>query len=452
MDKIRYSSDAYIRHVGDETLLWHKRNQACLIIQDAEPLLRYVSFTPIGIDDLYNKTLAQFDAEDHKEIRQDMGRMLMAITAEGFIQIEDESGNILFLNPEGVSSRASENENGEDDDGDHTPLGSFFERNHIPCEFHIDLTSACTERCVHCYIPEYKNVFLDFDLVRKALKEYKALGGLTVHLSGGECMMHPDFDKILRLCKDENINIIILSNLTLCDDKRIEILKEIDPQFINVSLYSMDPAVHDSITTVPGSWKKTMDAILKCNENGVHIRLAAPALKENKESFPALAEFARSHSMHLIPDTDIFPRCNQDDSNMEHALSPAELEKLLADNRQIFYKEYPGKNPLPEAKVCDIGVARICLDSQGNYYPCDGTHGIVLGNVRDHTLAEVWNGEKMNALRALKNQDFTECADCDKRRFCKVCPAHNFNATGDILKHSPVKCAWAEIKKKIYGE
>lgn len=37
------------------------------------------------------KTLAQFDAEDHKEIRQDMGRMLMAITAEGFIQIEDES-------------------------------------------------------------------------------------------------------------------------------------------------------------------------------------------------------------------------------------------------------------------------------------------------------------------------------------------------------------------------
>lgn len=55
MDKIRYSSDAYIRHAGDETLLWHKRNQACLIIQDAEPLLRYVSFTPIGIDDLYNK-------------------------------------------------------------------------------------------------------------------------------------------------------------------------------------------------------------------------------------------------------------------------------------------------------------------------------------------------------------------------------------------------------------
>ena len=137
---------------------------------------------------------------------------------------------------------------------------------------------------------------------------------------------------------------------------------------------------------------------------------------------------------------------------MEHALTPAELEQLLAKNPQIFYKQYPSENPSPDEKVCDVGKSRICLDSQGNYYPCDGTHGLVLGNVREHTLAEVWYGEKMNALRNLKNRDFPACAVCDDRRFCKVCPAHNFNATGDILKHAPIKCAWAAVKKKIYGD
>lgn len=443
---ICYSSNTYIRHIDNESLLWHKRNAACVILQDAEVFLRFITFEPIPQEEIVKKIAAVYEIFP-EEIADDFNEFIQPLIAEGLIEYTCDKAVATVKNTTVLSALDA-----EEKDDSFTPLGSFFEKYHIPCEFHIDLTSACTERCVHCYIPEYKNVFLDFELIKKALLEYKAMGGLTVHLSGGECMMHPDFEKILRFCKAENINIIILSNMTLCDDKRIELLKEIDPQFVNVSLYSMDPEIHDSVTTIPGSCQKTMDAILKCKENGIHIRIATPALKENRTSFPALAEFARSNNMHLVPDTDIFPQCNQDDSNMDHALSPAELKELLAQNPEIFRKQYLAENPAIDAKVCDIGVARICLDSQGNYYPCDGTHGLILGNVRENNLAEVWHSKKMNALRNLKNQDFPECAVCSNRRFCKVCPAHNFNATGDILKHAPVKCSWAKIKKKIYGE
>lgn len=442
---ISFSPHTYIRHLNDRSLLWHKRNSACIILQDAEVFLRFISFEPVPQEEIIEKIAAVYEIPS-REITADFDEFIQPLIAEGLIECASDQESEKMETHSALPVVGS-----SEKDDSYTPLGSFFEKYHIPCEFHIDLTSACTERCVHCYIPEYKNCFLDFELIKKALTEYKAMGGLTVHLSGGECMMHPDFNKILHFCKDENINMIILSNLTLCDDKRIELLKEIDPQFINVSLYSMDSAIHDSITTLPGSWQRTMGAILKCKENGVHIRLAAPALKENKDCFPALAEFARKHNMHLVPDTDIFPQCNQDDSNMEHALSPAELEKLLADNPEIFRKQYPDENPAPDAKVCDVGVARICLDSQGNYYPCDGTHGLILGNVRENTLAEAWHGEKMNALRKLKNQDFSNCVSCEQRRFCKVCPAHNFNSTGDVLKHSPIKCTWANVKRKIYG-
>lgn len=442
--KLYYSSNTYIRHIGTESLLWHKRNASCIILQDAEVFLRFITFEPVPKEEIIEKIAAVYEVSP-QEITADFDEFIQPLIAEGLIECICEQASKNTQNISVVPAACS-----EEKDDSYTPLGSFIEKYHIPCEFHIDLTSACTERCVHCYIPEYKHVFLDFKAIKKALTEYKAMGGLTVHLSGGECMMHPDFDRILRFCKAENINMIILSNMTLCDDKRIELLKEIDPQFINVSLYSMTPEIHDAVTCLPGSWQRTMDAILKCKEQGIHIRIAAPALKENRKSFPALAEFARSNNMHLVPDTDIFPQCDQDDSNMEHALSPGELEELLAGNPEIFYKQYPSENPLPGAKVCDIGVARICLDSQGNYYPCDGTHGLVLGNVRENTLSEVWHGEKMNALRKLTNQDFPTCVSCENRRFCKVCPAHNFNATGDILKHAPIKCAWAAIKKKIY--
>lgn len=445
--KIAFPEDVYIRHIDNESLLWHKRNSACVILQDAEVFLRFITIEPTPHEEIIKKIAAFYEISP-EEVANDFTEFIQPLIADGLLECsEDDTVDIISENISTGSTADTEEKY-----DDYTPLGNYFEEHQIPCEFHIDLTSACTERCVHCYIPEYKNVFLDFELIKKALNEYKSMGGLSVHLSGGECMMHPDFEKILRFCKDENINIIILSNMTLCDDKRIELLKEIDPQFINVSLYSMEPEVHDSITTIPGSWKKTMDAILKCKENGVHIRLAAPVLKENKDSFPALAEFARSNFMHLVPDTDIFPQCNQDCSNMEHALSPEELETVLTKNPEIFRKQYPAENPPAPAKVCDVGKARICLDSQGNYYPCDGTHGLILGNVRENTLYDVWHGEKMNRLRDLKNQDFPACVSCENRRFCKVCPAHNFNATGDIFQHAPIKCAWAAVKKKIYGE
>lgn len=447
--KLRFATDTYLRCCGDESLLWHKRNASCMILRGAEVFLRFITWEWRDSDDIVND-IAGVYAMAAAELQPDFQEFVQPLIANGLVEYACEKKE---SSGEKMSDIIIRQENVPPEQNDSwTPLGDFFENYKIPCELHIDLTSACTERCVHCYIPEYANRFLDFEMVRKALDEFKALGGLSVHLSGGECMMHPDFDRIVRYCKEQNINMIILSNLTLCDENKIALLKEVDPQFINVSLYSMNPEQHDAVTRVPGSWQRTMEAILKCETAGIHIRLAAPVLKENKEGYGALVQFAREHHMHLIPDVDIFPQCNHDDSNMEHALSAEELREFLEENRNFFVGLIQGRTeiPAPEAKVCDVGRARICLDSQGHYYPCDGSHGLVLGDIRKNSLSEVWNGEKFNALRALKNRDFPSCVACENRLHCKVCPAHNFNATGDILRHSPQKCALAAVKCKLF--
>ena len=264
-------------------------------------------------------------------------------------------------------------------------------------------------------------------------------------------MLHPDFEKICRLCVELNLNFLIFSNMTLCDEKRVAFLREVDPQFINVSLYSMDAAEHDAITCLPGSWRKTMDAILACEKAGVHIRLATPLLKANQGAFPALKRFADAHHMHLIPSCDIVPRANHTCSNLDHACSAVELELALSANKELFNRNWEGKMPKPDDKVCDIGEARLYLNAKGNYYPCDCMHEYVLGNVRENTLEEIWKGEKLNYLRSLKNEDFGKCARCEHRPWCKVCPAFNFNATGDLFKTIPEKCVQSAVIHKIYG-
>ena len=104
-----------------------------------------------------------------------------------------------------IQSISMDNENADvwtdttSEDDDSSPLGDFCARHGIPADLHIDLTDACTERCVHCYVPRDQHDFLPYEMVEKVLREFRVMNGLTVHLTGGEAMLHPDFERICRL-------------------------------------------------------------------------------------------------------------------------------------------------------------------------------------------------------------------------------------------------------------
>lgn len=463
---IRLSPLTFVRHAGGESVLWRPRTGACAVLRDAEAFLRPLTRRWRSEAELVEEILshAEFAEFSHAEgaecshaesaegaevlsrLREDFREFLDALAADGFVEQSGASA------PSGPSGPSVPSHPSPDGDSDWTPLGDFFLRHGLPVELHMDLTAACTERCVHCYLPDYPNRHLPVALAKKALSEFRELQGLTVHFTGGECLIHPQFREIATLAKEIGLNILVLSNLTACDDGMTDFLADLDPQFVNVSLYSTDPAQHDAVTRRPGSWKETTAALARLKAAGVHCRIATPLLKENAGDFPALARFAAENGWHLVPNADIFPQSDHDCSNLDHAVAPDRLRAVLRDNKALFDRGY-GRHPAPppDAKVCDIGVSRLYLASTGDYYPCDGMHGWTLGNARDASVADVWRGEKLDALRALRNRDFPRCAVCPDRAFCKVCPAYNFNATGSLFETNPAKCACAAVKREIYG-
>lgn len=457
---IRFSSGTFVRHAVGKSLLWRPRTGACVVAEGAEPFLKPLLQTARDEREVVAEIAAGFGLKP-EEIEADFRDFVALLAADGFLITEHgiPGRDASAARPDGRLVEASLPEpstnfdsDGNTHDDSWTPLGDFYAELGIPVELHLDLTAACTERCVHCYLPDYPVKHIPFALAEKALREFREIQGLTVYLTGGECMLHPEFERVCRLCKMLNLNFVILSNLTLCDEKRIDFLADVQPQFVNVSLYSMDEREHDSITRLPGSWRRTMNAILGCEKAGVHVRLAAPLLKENQGAFRALATFAREHRMHLVPSINIVPQSDHDCSNLDHACSACELKKVLAADPDIFDRGWKeAAFPAPDAKVCDIGLSRLYLNSSGNYYPCESMHGYVLGNTATDTVESIWRGEKLERLRRLANRDFPECLACANRPWCKVCPTFNFNATGDVFKTTPAKCAIAAVVREVYG-
>jgi len=442
--KIRLRKNTFIRHVDDETILICPRSGGCTVLRDARSFIDALSNQWRSVDDAIVTVASEYGV-GVDEVRDDALSVFKELVAQDFAELDEVDRNTRDCSMKGALFVR-----GTDDDS--MPLSDFYRRHgNRPMELHLDLTDACTERCVHCYIPSGCRHYLPVAEAEKVIREFRDMQGLSVHLTGGEAMMHPEFRRICRLCNELNLNFLVFSNMTLCDDGMISFLKEVDPQFVNVSLYAMNPDIHDGITRLPGSWQKTMDAILRCEAVGVHVRIATPLLKANRHEFSALQLFADEHHMHLIPNFDVVPRCDHDCSNLEHVCSADELRETLRQHRTLFDEGYGSEIRSPDRKVCSIGTSRLYVNAKGEYYPCDSMNGYVLGTVRDHVLRDVWRCEKLNALRRLCDRDFTTCQSCEHRAFCKVCPAFNHNATGSLFGISPMKCAVTKVVHEVYG-
>ena len=398
-----------------------------------------------------------------EEVAEGVETIVAELVSQRFVEVDDGSAcphAAVVDDKRRVSAFAGTTTDKKDNapyhgnqDDDWTPLEDFYRRHGLPSELHIDLTDGCNEKCVHCYLPKGGARYLDKDVAFKALKEFREAQGLSVDISGGECMLHKDFAEILRYAKSLDLNIVVMSNLSLCDGKMVALLKEIDPQFVNVSLYAVSESIHDSITQVPGSCRKTKDAIDAFQAAGVHIRIATPFMRENKGCVEELKEYASKRHVHLIPDSEIFGQIDHSCANQSHALSMSELEELLSSHKDVFAKGCAeSERCRPDAKVCDVGDAHLNLDAEGKYYPCDGFHGAIIGDARKDSLWEVWTGEALNKLRALKNKDFGACASCADRAWCKVCPMRNFNETGNMFTHAPWRCEATRIYRKAFEE
>ncbi|MGP1576581.1 MAG: radical SAM/SPASM domain-containing protein [Treponema sp.] len=333
--------------------------------------------------------------------------------------------------------------------------------------FQIELTSKCNERCVHCYIPHNLKLYdISDNLFYSVLDQLSEMNILSLCLSGGEPMLHPHFKDYLKTAKKYDFFINILSNITLLDDEIIEIMKDGNISSVQTSLYSMIPEHHDSITQVKGSFEKTKNGILKLIENDIPMTVSCPTMKQNKNDFKDVIRWCHEHKIQAHTDYIMMAEYNHETENLSNRLSVEEAGGIISEvlkedfhyQRDVLaanFIERCNKNQFnPERRLCGVGQSVCCMVSNGNVYPCAGWQEMILGNLNDSSLKEIWeNSEKIKWLRSLKFKDMGggECCKCDKAAFCAPCMVRNANEspTGNPLEINRHFCAVAAKNKQI---
>ena len=332
----------------------------------------------------------------------------------------------------------------------------------------IEITGRCNERCVHCYIPNaMKDVGIDMSLEKfcSIVDQFAEMGGLHVVLSGGEVFLNKDVISMIQYCREKDMQISILSNLIALRKEQIPAIKEANLSVLQTSLYSMDPDVHDTITTIKGSFAKTKAAIEALVAADIPVQISCPIMKANCKGYAEVLQYA--HSLKCKAQTDFIMMAQSDFNiqNLANRISLEETESLLRDiiewdleyhddiaKKQIEIADYVvDKERVAKHPLCGAGINDCCINANGDVYPCAGWQDFVAGNVFKTPLKEVWeNSQQLKTVRAVTRADFPECLECEASNYCSMCLVRNYNeSNGDMFKINKHFCDVAFLNKKI---
>ena len=82
----------------------------------------------------------------------------------------------------------------------------------LPLYVYIELTDSCNMNCKFCSVKNKNKNYIDIKLLKKILLDLKELNILDVYYTGGEPLLHPDFEEIINFGYSLGIRQTILTN------------------------------------------------------------------------------------------------------------------------------------------------------------------------------------------------------------------------------------------------
>jgi MoaA/NifB/PqqE/SkfB family radical SAM enzyme len=118
------------------------------------------------------------------------------------------------------------------------------------------------------------------------LDKLHKMGVFLLVLTGGEPFLNKKLEQFLWLAKAKGFVVELFSNLQQIPSW----FWKLSPTTamigrIQVSIYSSDPIVHDRITTIKGSPKKSMNNLCELKRLGFYVEVATPLMKYNFDSW-----------------------------------------------------------------------------------------------------------------------------------------------------------------------
>jgi radical SAM protein with 4Fe4S-binding SPASM domain len=298
----------------------------------------------------------------------------------------------------------------------------------IPLSVQLDLTYRCNERCVHCYLDHEDHGEMTTSEIKDLLDQLAEAGVFFLTLSGGEILMRRDFFEILEHARMRGFCVKLKTNAVLIREKEAERIRNLAVESIQISIYSHRPEVHDAITKMPGSLRRSINAIRFLRSEGLRVIIANVLMLQNIRDYPGVKALGAELGVEVTIDPTITPRMDGDRSLLDLNIDQVALERVFREEGLL---ENGGESCAPpqgpdedalDMLPCSAGHTACYVSPYGDVYPCV-QFPLPSGNVRQTRFVDIWrDSPQLSEVRSITLRDMPSCSKCAHGGTCTRCP------------------------------
>jgi radical SAM protein with 4Fe4S-binding SPASM domain len=298
----------------------------------------------------------------------------------------------------------------------------------IPISVHLDITYRCNERCVHCYLDHDDHGEMTTAEIEDVLNQLSDAGVFFLTLSGGEVLMRRDFFEIVEHARRLLFNVKVKTNGVMIREAHARRIRELGVEQVQISVYSHRPEVHDAITKLPGSLKRTIDAIRFLKSQGLKVVIANVLMASNLFDNTGVMALAKELGVSYTLDPTITPKMDGDTSVLALRIPGSDLKQVFHSEELVGnVEEFCAPPPAPGEDImdglpCSAGHTACYITPYGDVFPCV-QFPLPSGNLRRQKFAEIWqNSPQLNEIRSIRARDLPTCSTCAHVGTCTRCP------------------------------
>jgi len=319
-----------------------------------------------------------------------------------------------------------------------------------PIRTTIEITYCCNLQCSMCYqIRERKDKKLRLELKASEIKKVidQMPPKTLISLTGGEILTkNYVLDLVNYACRSHNCNLV--TNGTLIDEDMAQKLVKTKVFLIGISLDGLGN-VHNKIRGVKGAFEKAVAGIKLIQKEKAKLKKRKPLidiktviLPENVSQLYKLYWLCRQLKVNFLTisvlkgsaiqlSPPVLETISENDFHsffktkglVNPQILQRQLEMIFQDKSEVKVRFYPGnlgqrvkeyytdKIKISDYFPCIFPWTAFNISPYGDIFPCIALN---VGNIREKSLWQIWNGQKMRQFRQKlkKHQVFPACQGC----------------------------------------
>lgn len=281
----------------------------------------------------------------------------------------------------------------------------------VPFLVYVEPTSFCNLKCRFCpnpTVPASKKSFMPMATFQKIIDDIKGLPArprVFKFCGVGESLLHRDIAVMIKTVRDTGSadRIIMYTNGVLLNPELNRKIVSGGLNQINISVEATDSEGYEKFAGAKVDFERYVENIRDLYEHReqlkIYVKIHSAAVKSESEKQKLY---------------DIF-------ENISDYISIEGLTHIWGDFRSELEEKVVDRyehNAAKKRQICAISFKTLNINADGSCSPCstDWQHKVIIGNIHEESLNEIWNGER---LRALQERFCTgtigadeACADC----------------------------------------